>query len=139
VNADYEALARLLNTLLENAWRYTSSGKSVIVSLREHTQVADLTTAEMSVEDTGIGISPQDQERIFERFSRFARPLHGEFSGSGLGLALAQWIAKRHGSVIELRSSPGEGSRFSMCLQRGWRDHQQSSEKTKDLIVSQPL
>jgi heavy metal sensor kinase len=139
LDGDYQALARLLNILLENAWRYTSSGKSVIVALREHARVAGLTAAEISVEDTGIGISAQDQERIFERFCRVARPLHGEFSGSGLGLALAQWIAKRHGSVIELQSSPGEGSRFSIYVQRDRQNHSQPSGKTKDLTVNQPL
>ena len=135
VDADYQALTRLINILLENAWRYTPSGKSVIVSLCEHAQAAELATAEISVSDTGIGVSPQDQERIFERFCRVARPLHGEFSGSGLGLALAQWIAKSHGSALELNSSPGEGSRFSITMQRSLRGHQ-SFEETGDLTVS---
>ena len=116
IEADYAALMRLLNILLENAWRYTPSGQSVTLTLCQQIQGTGPLSAEISVTDTGIGISPQDQSRIFHRFCRIARPLHGEFSGSGLGLVLAQWIAERHGSAIQLQSSPGEGSRFSLLL-----------------------
>lgn len=135
VDGDYLALARLLNILLENAWRYTPSGKSVVVSLGEHAHGAGIASAEICVADTGVGIAPGDQKRIFERFCRVARPLHGEFSGSGLGLALAQWIAKRHGSSIELHSSIGKGSRFSILLQGNYREHKHLSAENSDLVV----
>jgi signal transduction histidine kinase len=75
-----------------------------------------LVTAEISVTDRGTGISPEDQTRIFERFCHRARPIHGAFSGSGLGLALGQWIAMRHKTAINLQSAFGEGSRFSFVL-----------------------
>jgi len=116
IEADYVALKRLLNILLENAWRYTPSGQSVTLAMCAQMQGLDLSLAEVSVTDTGIGISAENQGKIFQRFCRIAQPLHGEFSGSGLGLVLAQWIAERHGSVIELQSSPGNGSRFSLLL-----------------------
>jgi signal transduction histidine kinase len=119
VDADYLALKRLLDILLENAWRYTPSGKSVTLSLGEHPMGNGAPASEISVSDTGIGVSAENQKRIFERFCRVARPLHGDFSGSGLGLALAQWIARRHGSSIELNSSLGGGSRFSFLVQSG--------------------
>ena len=115
INADYLALKRLLNILLENAWRYTPSGKSVTLALWEQ-HGAVPSTARIGVTDTGIGIAPADQKRIFERFLSVARPLHGEFSASGLGLVLAAWIAERHGSKIEVESSPQTGSRFSLEL-----------------------
>jgi len=115
VNADYIALKRLLNILLENAWRYTPSERSVTLSLSAQTQSTRL-FAEISVADTGIGISTENQKKIFQRFSRFAQPLHGEFAGSGIGLVLAQWIAERHSSAIQLQSSPDRGSRFSLRL-----------------------
>jgi len=113
VKADFLALQRLLNILLENAWRYTPSGGSVTLALGIRNDGA---AAEISVADTGIGISAEDAPRVFERFCRVARPLHGDFSGSGLGLVLGQWIAQRHGSSIELQSALGEGSRFSLVL-----------------------
>ena len=119
IEADHLALKRLVNILLENAWRYTPSGNSVTLALRELDRAA-----EISVTDTGIGISPEDQKRIFERFCRIARPLHGEFSGSGLGLVLAQWIAERHGSRVELQSSIQAGSRFSFVLSKIMIDRQ---------------
>ena len=77
-NADFIALKRLLNILIENAWRYTPSGQSVTLHLAVASGVAQIT-----VEDTGIGISEKDREKIFHRFQRIAPPLHGEFSGSG--------------------------------------------------------
>jgi signal transduction histidine kinase len=116
VNADYLALKRLLNILLENAWRYTPSDRSVTLALWKQLQSAGPPVARIGVTDTGIGIAPEDQKRIFERFLSVARPLHGEFSASGLGLVLAAWIAERHGSKIEVESSPQAGSRFSLEL-----------------------
>jgi signal transduction histidine kinase len=116
VAADYPALKRLLNILLENAWRYTPSGKSVTIALGKQERGTECHSAEISVADTGMGIETEDQNRIFERFCHIARPIHGEFSGSGLGLALAQWIAERHNTRVTLESAPGKGSRFAFFL-----------------------
>ena len=116
IEADDVALKRLLNILLENAWRYTPSGQSVTLAVRAQIQGLDRSAAEISVTDTGIGISAENRSRIFQRFCRIAQPLHGDFSGSGLGLVLAQWIAERHGSAIQLQSSQGNGSRFSLLI-----------------------
>jgi signal transduction histidine kinase len=115
LEADYLALKRLLNILLENAWRYTPCGQSVTLGLGEHTQNG-VDAAEIGVTDTGIGISGEDQKRVFERFRSIARPLHGDLPGSGLGLALGQWIAERHGSTIRVESALGKGSRFYLTL-----------------------
>ena len=115
LSADSFALKRLLTLLLENAWRYTPSGQSVALRLTTAGNAAGQ-LAVISVEDTGIGISPKDRARIFRRFQRIARPLHGEFSGSGIGLVLAQAIAEKHHSAIRLESTVGEGSRFSLQL-----------------------
>jgi len=101
---------------LENAWRYTPSGQSVTLAVCAQVQGLDRSLAAVSVTDTGIGIAAENQSRIFQRFCRIAQPLHGNFSGSGLGLVLAQWIAERHGSAIQLQSSQGNGSRFSLLI-----------------------
>jgi len=129
VEADYLALKRLLNILLENAWRYTPSCGSVTLALRAKSRGKDGSAAELSVTDTGIGISAEDQKRIFERFYRAARPLHGDFSGSGLGLVLARWIAERHGSAIQLQSFAGKGSCFSLLLAESVPVQQQENPK----------
>ena len=129
--ADYLALKRLLNILLENAWRYTPGGQSVIVALQERFQVAAPCTAEISITDSGIGVSAADQKRIFERFCHIGRPIHGDSSGTGLGLALAQWIVERHKSEIKLQSAPGEGSRFSFLLLRSASEQQELPEPNR--------
>jgi len=113
VEGDFVGLKRLLDTLLENAWRYTPSGRLVTISLRSVAQ-----HAELSVCDTGAGISQEIQSKIFQRFSRWAEPLRGDFSSSGLGLALAKWIAERHHSSLILKSTPGTGSCFSISLKK---------------------
>jgi len=132
VQADFLTLKRLLNILLENAWRYTPSGQSVTLGLSMKTIDKARFAAEISVADTGIGISEQDHGRIFERFCRAAQPLHGDFSGSGLGLVLAQWIAESHGTRITLQSSLGNGSRFSFFLYA----HQQLNHVRESKIMS---
>ena len=106
IEADPLALKRLLNILIENAWRYTPSGRSVTLELHVTTLDADHPVAEICVIDTGIGIPPEYHGKVFERFCRVARPLNGDFSGSGLGLVLAQWIADRHGTTIQLQKLP---------------------------------
>jgi signal transduction histidine kinase len=116
VEADYVALKRLLNILLENAWRYTPSGQTVTLGVCARISAGDHEAAEITVADTGIGIAAEDQTTVFQRFCRAAQPVRGDFSGSGLGLVLAQWIAERHGSTITLRSAPGSGSRFSLTM-----------------------
>lgn len=130
IDGDYVALKRLLGILLENAWRYTPAGQAVTLTLREDTSGEGSPAAEISVSDTGVGIPLEAQERVFERFYRAARPLHGEFTGSGLGLSMGQWIAERHHSKIELRSVPGNGSRFSLRF---------VSAVSGERLITQPL
>jgi len=105
---DRMSLKRLLDILIDNAWRYTSQGGAVSVTVS-----CDDRHVTLAVRDTGIGISPDDQPRIFERFYRAARPQNGEHAGSGLGLALARWIAEKHSATIDVVSAMGQGSCFS--------------------------
>jgi signal transduction histidine kinase len=110
VMADRSYLQRLLNIIMENARKYTPSGGSIRLTLRA---VGNL--AHFEVTDTGIGIPAQDQRRIFERFFRASNVQDANAQGSGLGLALAAWIAARHNTTIEVSSNPG-ASRFSWSL-----------------------
>lgn len=111
VLADMRALDRLLSILLENASKYTPAGGNVI--LRANVQAGRV---EIAVEDTGIGIPAEYQGKVFERF--FRAPNGDEIlqRGSGLGLALAKWIAERHSTTVTLISGHGNGSRFSFLL-----------------------
>jgi signal transduction histidine kinase len=108
-----QGIARLLSILLDNASKYTPPGGAV-----ELLAVIDGPRIVISVKDTGIGISPEDQVRVFDRFYRVPRVGDGgALSGSGLGLALAKWIAERHGTELTVTSELGNGSCFSFSLQ----------------------
>lgn len=101
-------LEQVVTNLLSNALKY-GAGKPV-----ELTVEGDGPHARLAVRDQGIGISPEDRERIFQRFERAAsaRP----FGGLGLGLYIVRQIVHAHGGKIRVESSPGEGSRFTVEL-----------------------
>jgi signal transduction histidine kinase len=111
VMADALYLQRLLSVLLENAWKYTPPGGSVWLSLEP-----DEDHVRFTIGDTGIGIPLRDQPHIFERFRRGSNIQQSGTHGSGLGLALAAWIAKRHQTEIEVMSRPDVGSTFGFAL-----------------------
>jgi heavy metal sensor kinase len=108
VMADDESLQRLLTILLDNALHYTPPGGAVTLSVvrTEDGQV------HFRVRDTGIGIAPEHQPRVFERFYR----VDHSRGGSGLGLALAKWIAEKHGTEISINSTLGRGAAFHFAL-----------------------
>jgi signal transduction histidine kinase len=109
---DANGVRRLLNILLENAAKYTPPGGLVILSAKRMDARVIL-----SVRDTGLGISAEDMPRIFDRFYRGAQTDAPAPHGSGLGLALAKWIAERHGTQLTVESQPGMGSSFSFSLE----------------------
>jgi signal transduction histidine kinase len=111
VLADRTYLPRLLNIVLENAGKYTPAGGSVRLSL-----TADGEQCRFAVSDTGIGISAEDLPHIFGRFYRAARVRATSSPGSGLGLALAAWIAARHQTTIDVDSTLDAGSTFAWTL-----------------------
>ncbi len=102
-------LQRLLRNLLENAQRYTPSGGSVTVQAKRRGSVVAI-----SIADTGIGLSPDQLPRVFERFWR-ASPDRSQ-GGAGLGLAIAHRICLAHGGTIRVTSQPGQGSCFLVEL-----------------------
>jgi heavy metal sensor kinase len=113
VSADRNSLQRLLTILIDNAVRYTPPGGQV------HLQVAyESGRAVFAVSDTGIGIAPEHQSKIFQRFYRVDRT-RGASQGSGVGLALAKWIAEKHGSSIFLESVLQKGSKFWFSIALG--------------------
>jgi signal transduction histidine kinase len=109
---DANGLMRLLSILLENAAKFTPPGGSVTL-----TAAYSGTRVVLSVRDTGVGISEEDLPRIFDRFYRAAQTLNAASRGSGLGLALAKWIAERHGTQLTVESRPGQGSCFFFSLE----------------------
>jgi two-component system phosphate regulon sensor histidine kinase PhoR len=109
VRADRERIGRALTNLVHNAVRFTPPGG--VVTLRARPE-DDATALEVS--DTGVGISPEDLPRIFERFYKAERARAG--GGTGLGLAIVKHIAQAHGGSVSARSRPGQGSTFTLRL-----------------------
>jgi len=96
--------------LLGNAIKY-GSGKPIEVSVEEQSGIARLT-----VRDHGIGIPPEDKERIFGRFERAVSERH--YGGFGLGLWITHQIVRAHGGQIAVTTAPGAGSAFTVELPR---------------------
>jgi len=111
VQGDEDRLRELLLILVDNALRYTPEGGTVTLWLK-HEQP----WAVVGVEDTGIGIEPEDLPHVFDRFWRADKARSRDSGGTGLGLAIAKWIVDHHGGELVVESTPGKGSRFSVCL-----------------------
>ncbi len=112
VQGDASALSHCLLNLLDNALKYSKQGREVRVAAEAR---ADGTVA-VSVTDHGIGIAPGDQQRIFEKFVRVETGLVHDVKGTGLGLSLVDQVMRAHGGRVEVVSSPGEGSTFTLVL-----------------------
>lgn len=111
VRGDEDRLNQLLLILLDNALKYTPAGGTVAVAL-----VCNGDAAEVAVRDTGVGIPESDLPHVFERFYR-ADPARGrDPGGTGLGLPIADWIARQHGGHIEIVSRTGEGTTVTVHL-----------------------
>lgn len=111
IEADQALLTQALHNLVENAIKYTPSNGEVWVS-------ADIQQEHMvfEVRDTGIGVSPVDQPRLFEKFYRSANREAKRERGTGLGLAIVKSIAERHGGQVGLQSQLGSGSTFFITI-----------------------
>lgn len=111
IEADQALLQQALSNLVANGIKYTESGGEVTICLE-----ADDEQAAYHVRDTGIGISPADQQHLFEKFYRVSNKGGPEDEGSGLGLAIVKSIAEKHGGHVHLESQLGAGSTFSLII-----------------------
>jgi signal transduction histidine kinase len=110
---DREAIAQALLNLLDNAAKYSEGAekKEVVVRVGERGGMLAL-----SVTDHGIGIAPEEQKKIFEKFYRVSTGLVHDVKGSGLGLSLVKHIVEAHRGAVEVESEPGRGSTFTILL-----------------------
>ena len=113
VHVDRDMWEKIVLNLLSNAFKFTFEG-GIRVSLRETAGQAVLV-----VEDTGIGVSAAELPRLFERFHRVQDARSRTQEGSGIGLALVQELVRLHGGAIEVDSTPGAGTRFTVRLPLG--------------------
>ncbi|WP_077491061.1 sensor histidine kinase [Sinomonas mesophila] len=109
--ADPFRIGQAVDNLLSNAIKYSPSGGTVTLSA--HTDDGWIT---IGVADTGMGIRPEDQPRVFERFFRSDAARRAHIPGMGLGLAITRMIAERHGGELDFESEPERGSLFTLRI-----------------------
>jgi PAS domain S-box-containing protein len=111
LHGDRDKITLALHNLVGNALKYTPDGGKVTIAVD-----VDAKHVSVSISDTGIGISPEDAERIFERFYRAKDPRVAKITGTGLGLTLAREVVRMHGGDISVESQIDQGSTFTMTL-----------------------
>lgn len=112
IRGDYGRLEQVLGNLLANAIRHTPAGGTVTLQ-----GGSGPLGVRLAVQDTGEGITLEDLPYVFDRFWRADRArTHGEGTGSGLGLAIARQLIQAHGGTIEVTSTPGQGTTFTIDL-----------------------
>jgi signal transduction histidine kinase len=111
IEADQALLQQAIHNLVENAIKYTPAQGKVFIRMwpKQDRMVIE-------VRDTGSGISPMDQPRLFEKFYRGAQQTSKEQHGTGLGLAIVKSIAERHGGQVWVESQLGKGSAFFLAV-----------------------
>ena len=115
VDGDAALLRRAVTNLIENAIKYTPDGGAVTVELSAR-QNGEGKQAMISISDTGLGIAPEDQVRLFEKFYRIKRSDMPDVKGTGLGLAIVKSVVERHGGKVWVESELDRGSTFYVSL-----------------------
>jgi signal transduction histidine kinase len=112
ITADKARLRQILDNLLGNAVKFTHAGYIAVgARVLDH-------SLDIWVEDTGIGIDPADQERIFDEFQQIEQGMTSQHGGVGLGLAVSKKLASLLGGTLKVTSSLGQGSTFTVTFPR---------------------
>jgi len=111
-------LGQILTNLANNAVKFTHSGE-VVISARMKSQSTDTVRLEFSISDTGIGMTPEQQERLFKSFSQTDSSITRKYGGTGLGLAISKQLIQMMGGDIHVKSTPGVGSSFTFDIPFG--------------------
>jgi signal transduction histidine kinase len=111
VLADREALAMIFSNLVENAIKYGRDGGRVEVRAER-----DGPYAAVSVRDDGIGMSPEDREKVFDEFYRARTEQTASITGTGLGLSLVKRLTEMHQGTVSVESALGQGSTFTVNM-----------------------
>jgi CheY-like chemotaxis protein len=109
-------ISQVLINLLGNAVKFTPPNGIVSLTIKETAESDDKVNLFFAVKDTGIGISPEDKDRVFRAFEQAKSTTDSGKNGTGLGLSISSRLVKMMGSTIKLDSAPGEGSTFSFTL-----------------------
>jgi len=115
-SGDPGKIRQILQHLVANAIKFTESG-SIVVSVKKAPDAGRRLRLLFRVEDTGIGIAPEDMDRLFRSFSQVDGTFTRKYGGTGLGLAIAKRLVERMGGTLWVESEPGVGSAFSFTLE----------------------
>lgn len=115
VISDPFRIKQILSNLINNAYKFTDEGE-ITASLSMRKEIEDSYSLEISIKDTGIGISKTKQEDIFEEFSQEHGEIEKKYGGTGLGLAITKQITDLLKGSIQLKSKPGKGSEFIIII-----------------------
>jgi PAS domain S-box-containing protein len=127
--ADERRMKQILINLLTNAVKFTPDNGKVGLQVKANIEKH---TVDFTVWDTGIGIAPEDQQRLFKPFVQIDSSLSRQYEGTGLGLALVMRLTELHGGSISVTSEPGVGSQFTVSLPV---QHEQESHEEKPLTA----
>jgi signal transduction histidine kinase len=111
VQADHARVTQILTNLLDNAFHYTPADGQITISVRANGDFVYI-----SITDTGIGISQDNHQKIFDRFFRAEDSDVQKIAGTGLGLSIVRSLIEMHGGIIEVQSALGQGSTFTFNL-----------------------
>jgi len=114
---DDQRIAQVITNLLVNAIKFTPEKGAITLSVRLAGKGGDICTLQVSVSDTGIGINPEQQEKIFQSFEQAESSTTRKYGGTGLGLAISKSIVEMMGGTIWVQSEPGKGSTFTFTMQ----------------------
>src|SRR5258706_6240918 len=134
IKGDERRLKQILVNLLSNAVKFTSSGQEIGLELQGYPEISEVT---LTVWDHGIGISPQDINRLFKPFVQLDSGLSREYAGTGLGLALVAQMVRLHGGNVAVESKIDKGSRFIVTLP--WTQEGQGSEAKFMPLDAEPI
>ncbi|WP_265938552.1 envelope stress sensor histidine kinase HitS [Bacillus thuringiensis] len=111
VIADQESMSQVWINLIHNSIKFTPSGGTITIQLKEHE-----TVVEVRIRDSGIGISEEQKQHIFERFYKADSSRNRAYGGSGLGLAIVKKVLDLHQGEIKVESEEGNGTEFIVCI-----------------------
>ena len=111
ITADQESMSQVWINLIHNSIKFTPSSGTISIKLKEYE-----TLVEVRIRDTGIGISEEQKQHIFERFYKADSSRNRAYGGSGLGLAIVQKVLDLHRGEIKVESEEGNGTEFIVCI-----------------------
>ena len=133
-------LGQIINNLVSNAVKFTHNGV-VIIEAMLLKQTNNTAQIQFTVKDNGIGIAPENQQRIFEIFTQASESTTRQYGGSGLGLAICNGLLEIMNSRMMLESTPGKGSAFSFIIEMGYSQHAEeiTTSGSRDIVTDPDL